>query len=76
MKKIYVSPVSEIYSAEMGEMICASKNDPNGVVGSDGVFGTEYPNKDNGDPNFNGYIDNEDEDIVSTAKEFDLWGDW
>ena len=76
MKKIYVRPVSEIYAAEMGEMICASKNDPNGVVGSDGKYGTEDPNKNNGDPNFNGYIDNPDEDIVTTAKEFNLWGDW
>ncbi|MBR5038049.1 MAG: hypothetical protein IKX65_04935 [Prevotella sp.] len=76
MKKIYVSPVSEIYSAEMGEMICASKNDPNGVVGSDGPFGTEYPNGGNGDPNFNGYIDDPNAGPPSTAKEYDLWGDW
>ena len=78
MKKIYVRPVSEIYDTETVEVICgASKVDPQGLVGGNASkFGTEDPNKNNGDPNFNGYIDDPNEDIVVTAKEFDLWGDW
>lgn len=77
MKKIYVRPVSELYDAETVEVICgASKVDPNGVVGSNGKYGTEDPNTNTADPNFNGYIDDPNEDIVVTAKEMNLWGDW
>ena len=76
MKKIYVSPVSEIYAAEIGEMICASKNDPNGITGPGGLYGGENPNGGQDEPGFAGYIEDPNEDIVVTAKEFDLWGDW
>ena len=74
MKKIYVRPVSEIYAAELGQMVCASRRS-NGVVGNDGPFAMEDPNN-NGQPDFEGYIDDPNEDIVVSAKEFDLWGDW
>jgi hypothetical protein len=74
MKKIYVRPVLETYSAEMGQMVCASYT-VKGVVGQDGDYEGEKPNKD-GMPDFGGYIDDDDEGPASTAKVFDLWGDW
>ena len=75
MKKIYVRPVLETYSAEMGQMVCASYG-VKGVVGQDGDFETEKPNGEDGMPGFGGYIDGEEEGPASTAKAFDLWGDF
>ena len=74
MKNKYVSPVSEIFSAEMNQVICASVS-LNGVVGQDGNFADEKPNN-NGMPDFGGYIDGDDEGPASSSKELDLWGDF
>ena len=69
MKKIYIRPALEIYGAELGQMVCASIE---GVVGQGGNFEDENPNN-NGEPGFGGYVE---DGPPSTAKEFDLWGDW
>jgi hypothetical protein len=74
MKKIYVRPVSEFYEAEMGEMICASNrvfgytSDPNSP------FNVEKPQPTGDDTPVT--ILTEDGGPGSSAKEFDLWGDW
>lgn len=82
MKKIYVRPVSEIYDAEMGEVICgASQLLQNGNVGGQGGQGpNDYdkngPNNElTGGSDF-GEVINTSNGPGSSAKEFDLWGDW
>ena len=78
MKKIYVRPVSEIYDAETVEVICgASKYTSNGNVGSGGTdeHDIEDPNGPQGGPGF-GEVINTPNGPGSSAKEFDLWGDW
>ena len=82
MKKIYVRPVSEIYDAEMGEVICgASQILQNGNVGGqDGQGPNDFDdsdpnNKKNGGPGLGEVITTTD-GPGSSAKEFNLWGDW
>ena len=75
MKKIYVSPMTECYSAEMGQMVCASVT-VNGIVGVNGSYNAEQPNGGEDMPGFGGYVGGgEDDGPESTAKELDLWGD-
>lgn len=69
MKKIYIRPALEIFGAELNQMVCASID---GVVGQGGNYELEHPNN-NGEPGFGGYVE---DGPPSTAKEFDLWGDW
>lgn len=76
MKKIYVSPMTECYSAEMGQMVCASVT-VNGIVGVNGSYNAEQPNGGEDMPGFGGYVGGgEDDGPASTAKELDLWGDF
>ncbi len=70
MKRVYISPVTERYSSETGQMICASIN---GIVGANGPYNGENPNGGEDMPGFGGYTG--EDGPPSTAKEFDLWGD-
>ena len=74
MKKIYIRPVSENYTTELGQMICASAkgygytSDPESSYNMEDpqLSGTETPVIEIDGPGGPG----------SSAKEFDLWGDW
>jgi hypothetical protein len=71
MKKIYICPETEVVEAEAEGVVCASIN---GVVGVNGPYNGEHPNGGEDLPGFGGYTG--EDSPPSTAKEFDLWGDW
>lgn len=73
MKKIYMSPETVLYSAEMEQMVCAVSN-VNGIVGVNGSYNAEDPNGGEDMPGFGGYVGAGGPE--STAKELDLWGDF
>lgn len=73
MKKIYMSPETVLYSAEMEQMVCAVSN-VNGIVGANGSYNAEQPNGGEDMPGFGGYVGADGPE--STAKELDLWGDF
>lgn len=75
MKRLYISPVTEVLAAEAEGMVCASVKRYGVVDGdNDGDFYGEQPN-DGGLPS--GVIEVDGDDgPPSTAKEFDLWGDF
>lgn len=77
MKKVYVAPALVLVATEVEQGFCGAShhnNDPNGLVGPGGDYGGEYPNGGQDEPGFGGYVD--DDGPGSTAKEFNLWGDF
>lgn len=74
MKKIYVRPVSEMYDAEIGEMICASNKVYGYTSDPQGLYNLEDPQPTGEDTPVT--VLYEDGGPGSTAKEFNLWGDW
>lgn len=76
MKKIYICPETEVIEAEAERVVCASIKSYGVVDGDkDGNNYDENPNYNSG-PSEVIVIDGDDEGAPSTAKEFDLWGDW
>lgn len=73
MKKIYVRPVSEIYAAELGQMVCASQRSFGYTADSESAFNEEDPQPNGTDTEV---IEVWGDGPASTSKEFDLWGDW
>lgn len=75
MKKIYICPETEVIEAEAEGVVCASIKRYGVVDGeNNGEYYGEYPN-DGGLPSEVKEVDGDD-GPPSTAKEFDLWGDW
>lgn len=76
MKRVYVKPALELVNTEAEKGFCgASQNyDPNGLVGPGGEYNGDPPNGGEDIPGFGGYTG--DDGPGSTAKEFDLWGDF
>ena len=74
MKKIYICPETEVVEAEAEGVVCASNrvfgytSDPNSP------FNVEKPQPTGDDTPVT--VLTEDGGPGSSAKEFDLWGDW
>lgn len=77
MKKIYVAPALELVKTEVEQGFCGEShhsNNPNGITGPGGLYGGDPPNGGQDQPGFGGYVG--PDGPGSSAKEFDLWGDW
>ena len=76
MKRLYISPVTEVLAAEAEGMVCASVKRYGVVDGeNDGENYDERPNANGGLPSEVVEVGGDD-GPPSTAKEFDLWGDF
>lgn len=74
MKKLYIRPVSEKFNTELGQMICASTKGFGYTSDPEGLYNTEDPQPTGTDTPVTELY--EDDGPASTAKEFNLWGDW